>query len=160
MLAVELLRDRVITIGSIGGGLAAAVMMGVSAFLPTYAQGARGRSAMTAGLVLGAMSVTWALSSILGGRLMVRTSHRLAALLGVLSLIAGSVMLLGLTPLHGVIWATVASLPSARHGAAQHGVHRLDPGGGIVEQAGPRRPPASSSASSARRWERPRSGPC
>jgi EmrB/QacA subfamily drug resistance transporter len=110
MLAVELLRDRVIMIGSIGGGLAAAVMMGVSAFLPTYVQGAMGHSAMTAGLVLGAMSVTWALSSILGGRLMVRTSYRLAALLGALSLIAGSVMLLGLTPVHGVIWATVASL--------------------------------------------------
>jgi MFS family permease len=110
MLAVELLRDQVILIGSVGSGLAGAVMMGISAFLPTYVQGAMGRSAMTAGIVLGAMSVTWALSSILGGRLMVRTSYRLAAILGGLSLIAGSAMLLWLTPLHGVMWATVASL--------------------------------------------------
>ena len=109
MVAVELLRDRVILIGSLGGGLAGAVMMGVSAFLPSYVQGAMGRSAMTAGLVLGAMSVTWAVSSILGGRLMVRTSYRLAALLGALSLMAGSAMLLGLTPERGVVWATAAS---------------------------------------------------
>jgi EmrB/QacA subfamily drug resistance transporter len=110
MLALELLRDRVIMIGSVGGGLAGAVMMGVSAFLPTYVQGAMGRSATMAGLVLGAMSVTWALSSILGGRLMVRTSYRLAAILGALSLLAGSVVLVGLTPARGVAWATAGSL--------------------------------------------------
>jgi EmrB/QacA subfamily drug resistance transporter len=110
MLALELLRDRVILIGSVGGGLAGAVMMGVSAFLPAYVQGAMGRSATVAGLVLGAMSVTWALSSIFGGRLMVRTSYRLAAILGALSLLAGSAVLVGLTPARGVAWAVTGSL--------------------------------------------------
>jgi EmrB/QacA subfamily drug resistance transporter len=110
MLAMELLRDRVIVIGSVGGSLAGAVMMGVSAFLPAYVQGAMGQSAMMAGLVLGAMSVTWALSSLLGGRLMVRTTYRLAAILGALSLVAGSLVLVGLTPARGVPWATAGSL--------------------------------------------------
>ena len=110
MLALELLRDRVIVIGGVGGGLAGAVMMGVSAFLPAYVQGAVGRGATMAGLVLGAMSVTWALSAIFGGRLMVRTSYRLAAILGALSLLAGCVVLVGLTPARGVPWATAGSL--------------------------------------------------
>jgi EmrB/QacA subfamily drug resistance transporter len=110
ILALELLRDRVIVIGGIGGGLVGAVMMGVSAFLPAYVQGAMGRSAAVAGLVLGAMSVTWALSSLLGGRLMVRTSYRLAAVLGALALIAGCGLLVALTPSRGVPWATAASL--------------------------------------------------
>jgi EmrB/QacA subfamily drug resistance transporter len=110
MLAIELLRDRVIVIGSVGGSLAGAVMMGVSAFLPAYVQGAMGQSAMMAGLVLGAMSVTWALSSLLGGRLMVRTTYRLAAILGALSLVAGSLVLVWLTPARGVPWATAGSL--------------------------------------------------
>jgi len=110
MLALDLLRDRVIMIGSVGGGLAGAVMMGVSAFLPTYVQGAMGRSATMAGLVLGAMSITWALSSIFGGRLMVRTSYRLTAILGALSLLAGSAVLVGLTPARGMAWATAGSL--------------------------------------------------
>ena len=110
MLPLELWRDRVIVIGSLGGGLAGAVMMGVSAFLPTYVQGALGRSPLTAGLVLGCMSVTWAFASIFGGRLMVRTTYRLSATLGALSLLAGSVILVLLTPERGVPWASAGSL--------------------------------------------------
>jgi MFS family permease len=110
MLALELLHDRVILIGGLGGGLAGAVMMGVSAFLPAYVQGAMERTPTTAGLVLGAMSVTWALSSIVGGRLMVRTSYRLAAILGALSLIIGCGLLVFLTPDRGIAWATAGSL--------------------------------------------------
>jgi EmrB/QacA subfamily drug resistance transporter len=110
MLPLELWTDRVIVIGSLGGGLAGAVMMGVSAFLPTYVQGALDRSPLTAGLVLGCMSVTWAFASIFGGRLMVRTTYRLAAVLGTLSLLAGSLLLVLMTPARGVPWASMASL--------------------------------------------------
>ena len=109
MLALELWRDRVIVIGSLGSGLSGAVMMGVSAFLPAYVQGALGRSAVMGGLVLGAMSVTWAFASIFGGRLMVRTTYRLAAVLGALCLLAGSLVLVALTPERGVPWATTGS---------------------------------------------------
>ncbi len=110
MLALELIRDRVIVIGGLGGALAGAIMMGVAAFLPAYVQGAMGRGATEAGLVLGAMSVTWAFASILGGRLMVRTTYRLAAVLGALSLVAGCAILVGLDPTQGVPWATAGSL--------------------------------------------------
>jgi EmrB/QacA subfamily drug resistance transporter len=110
MLPLELWTDRVIVIGSLGGGLAGAVMMGVSAFLPTYVQGALGCSPLTAGLVLGCMSVTWAFASIFGGRLMVRTTYRLSAVLGALSLLAGSLLLVMMTPQRGVPWASMASL--------------------------------------------------
>jgi len=60
--------------------------------------------------VLGTMSITWALASFFGGRLMVRTSYRLTAVLGTLSLIAGSLVLITLTPQHGVGWASSGSL--------------------------------------------------
>ena len=110
MLALELLHDRVILIGGVGGGLAGAVMMGVSAFLPAYVQGAMERTPTTAGLVLGAMSVTWALCSLIGGRLMVRTTYRLAAIVGSLALITGCLLLVMLTPQRGVAWATMGSL--------------------------------------------------
>src|SRR5262249_6650244 len=79
-------------------------------FLPAYVQGAMGRSATEAGLVLGAMSVTWALASIIGGRLMVRSSYRLIAVLGAFSLVAGCAVLVALTPTRGVPWATAGSL--------------------------------------------------
>ena len=111
MLPLELWRQhRVIVVGSIGGAVISAVMTGVSAFLPTYVQGAMGRSALAGGLVLGAMSVTWAVASFYGGRLMVRTTYRLTAVLGTLALIAGSVVLITLTPERGVAWASTGSL--------------------------------------------------
>ncbi len=110
MLPLELWRDRVIAVGSLGGGLAGAVMMGVSAFLPTYVQGAMGRSPTIAGLVLGVMSVTWAVSSIFGGRLMVRTSYRLIAALGATSLILGAAALVMMRPEDGLFWAWTGSL--------------------------------------------------
>ncbi len=110
MLPLELWQNRVIVVGSVGGGLAAAIMMGVSAFLPAYVQGAMGQTATIAGLVLGAMSVTWTFASILGGRLMVRTTYRLAAVLGALALLLGSLLLVTLTPARGPAWAAVGSL--------------------------------------------------
>ena len=85
MLPLELWRNRIILVGSLGGAVISAVMTGVSAFLPTYVQGAMGRSALAGGLVLGMMSVTWAVASFFGGRLMVRTTYRLTAVLGTLA---------------------------------------------------------------------------
>jgi EmrB/QacA subfamily drug resistance transporter len=111
MLPLELWRhQRVIVVGSLGGAVIAAVMTGVSAFLPTYVQGAMGRSALAGGLVLGAMSVTWAVASFFGGRLMVRTTYRLTAVLGTLALVIGTFVLVMLTPERGVVWASTGSL--------------------------------------------------
>ena len=84
-------------------------MMGVSAFLPSYVQGTMGYSAIAGGLVLGAMSVSWAFASIIGGRIMVRTSYRLVAVLGAIALASGCFMLTLLSPADGPIWAAVAS---------------------------------------------------
>ncbi len=90
MLPLELWRhNRVVVVGSLGSCAAGAMMTGISAYLPTYVQGAMGFSALTGGAVLGAMSVSWALASIVGGRIMVRTSYRLVAILGAVALVAG-----------------------------------------------------------------------
>ncbi len=110
MLPLELWRNRIILVGSLGGAVISAVMTGVSAFLPTYVQGAMGRSALAGGLVLGMMSVTWAVASFFGGRLMVRTTYRLTAVMGTVALIVGSAVLITLTPARGVVWASTGSL--------------------------------------------------
>ncbi|WP_158932547.1 MDR family MFS transporter [Acidisphaera sp. S103] len=110
MLPLELWRIRVIIVGSLGNFTSGAMMMGVSAFLPTYVQGAMGRGAIDGGLVLGAMSVTWAFASIAAGRLMVRTSYRLVAIIGGLSLSTGCAMLVALSPADGPLWASAGSL--------------------------------------------------
>ncbi len=109
MLPLELWRNRVIAAGSLGNCATGAVMMGVAAFLPTYVQGAMGRGPGAGGLVLGAMSVSWAFASILGGRMMLRTTYRTTAVLGGLALIGGCAMLLALTPARGPLFAAAGS---------------------------------------------------
>lgn len=110
MLPLELWRNRVIVVGSLGNFSSGAMMMGVSAFLPTYIQGAMGRGAIDGGLVLGAMSVSWALASLGTGRIMMRTSYRFVAVLGGLALSIGCAMLVVLQPADGPIWAAAGSL--------------------------------------------------
>ena len=110
MLPLELWRIPVIVVGSLGNFTSGAMMMGVAAFLPTYIQGAMGRSAIEGGLVLGAMSVSWALCSFAAGRIMVWTSYRLVAVLGGLALSIGCAMLAALSPADGPVWAAAGSL--------------------------------------------------
>jgi Na+/melibiose symporter-like transporter len=110
MLPLELWRMRVIVVGSLGNFTAGAMMMGVAAFLPTYVQGAMGRGAIAGGLVLGAMSVTWAFASIAAGRIMMHTSYRLVAIAGGVALSAGCAMLVALRPADGPLWASMGSL--------------------------------------------------
>ncbi len=65
------------------------MMTGIASFLPAYVQAGMGLSPMIGGIVLGAMSVSWSFASVVGGRIMVRTSYRLVAVLGSLALISG-----------------------------------------------------------------------
>jgi MFS family permease len=64
---------------------------------------------MTGGAVLGAMSVSWALASIAGGRIMVRTSYRLVAVLGAIALVVGCAILILTPPEFGPIPAGIGS---------------------------------------------------
>jgi MFS family permease len=104
MLPLQLWRRRIVLLCNLGGFGAAAVMVAVPAVLPAYVQGAMGGGPSLAGLVVGATSVSWMFASIIAGRLMIRTSYRLTATIGGISLIAGSLVLYSLhpdsTPLH------------------------------------------------------------
>ena len=110
MVPFRLWRSRVIALANFGIFGTGSTMMAVSAFLPTYVQGVMGRSPGTAGLVLGSMSVSWMFSSFAAGRLMIRTSYRLAAALGAVALVAGAAMLTQLQPSSAVAWAAAGSL--------------------------------------------------
>ncbi len=102
MLPVALWRNRVVAIGCLAGFFNGAVMMALSAFMPTYVQGAMGLTATASGVVLAASSVSWALASFAGGRLMIRTSYRLAATIGGVCLVAGSLVLIAIQPSSGL----------------------------------------------------------
>ena len=63
LLPLNLWRNRVVVVGCLAGFANGALMMSLSAFLPTYVQGAMGRSPAAAGLALAASSVSWTFAS-------------------------------------------------------------------------------------------------
>jgi Na+/melibiose symporter-like transporter len=103
-------RNRVVAVGCLAGFTNGAVMMSLSAFLPTYVQGAMGRSPAAAGLALAASSVSWTFASIASGRLMIRTSYRLAAGIGGVCLVSGSLVLMTLDPSDSLLWVGTGAL--------------------------------------------------
>jgi EmrB/QacA subfamily drug resistance transporter len=109
MLPLRLLRIRVIAIANIGCFVVGATVMGVSAFLPTYVQTTMKQPALVGGLALGAQSLFWTFGSIIGGRVMLRTSYRFAAGLGGCALLVGAAMLIALEPARGPWWAGAGS---------------------------------------------------
>jgi len=101
----KLWRNRVIAVGNFGSLCLGAILMGVSAFLPTYVQGVLGGSPTLAGFAVAAQSISWSIAGIVAGVLMVRTSYRFVGTAGALVLIAGSAILIALEPTSGVLWA-------------------------------------------------------
>lgn len=82
------------------------VVMGPSAYLPTYAQSVFGLGAVAAGLVLASMSIGWPTASGLAGRLYLRIGFRDTALIGaVLITLAGALFLL--LPYAVPVWVVV-----------------------------------------------------
>ena len=93
MLPIRFWTNRVIALGNFGSFAIGAVMMSVTGFLPTYVQGVMGRGTAAIGAALAAMSISWAVASVLAGRLMLRTSYRASAMLGGAMLALGSAVL-------------------------------------------------------------------
>lgn len=110
ILPIRFWTNRVIALGNFGSFAIGMVMMSVSAFLPTYVQGAMGRSAAVTGVVLGAMSISWAVASTASGRVMIRTSYRVSAMFGGSMLVLGSIALAVMSPKSGPVWAGAGAL--------------------------------------------------
>lgn len=109
VLPLALWQDPTIVAGNLGSLASGALMMGITAFLPTYIQGVMGRSALLAGLALTLMSFGWPVGSMIAGKIMVRHSYRLSAALGGGAMLAGAAVLLMLDPAHGLTTAALGS---------------------------------------------------
>ena len=105
MLPVPLLANRVVGAANAACLALGALIMGSTAFLSLDVQGVMGRSALAAGMVLAAPSVSWPIGSSLGGWLMLRTSYRATATFGAVPLLIGSLMMIALDPSRGPLWA-------------------------------------------------------
>lgn len=80
----------------VGGNLVAlvvgAVLMGLTSYLPTYAQGVLGAGALVAGFAVAALTVGWPISASLAGKIYLRIGFRDTALIGSVFIILGGVL--------------------------------------------------------------------
>jgi EmrB/QacA subfamily drug resistance transporter len=109
MMPLRLLRIRVIAVANSSNFAMGALAMGVTAFLPTYVQGAMGLSPIEAGATLGVMSASWTVGALFGSRLLAKATYRATALTGCVFLIAGSAFLIALQLGSGIWWAVAGA---------------------------------------------------
>jgi predicted MFS family arabinose efflux permease len=109
MLPIRFWTNKVIALGNFGSFTIGAVMMSVTGFLPPFIQGVMGLGVAATGMALGAMSISWAMASVIAGRLMLVASYRTTAMLGGTMLALGCGMLVFLTPTSSLLWPTVGS---------------------------------------------------
>jgi EmrB/QacA subfamily drug resistance transporter len=95
-----------------GGNLASlcigALVIGLSSYLPTYAQGVLGTGAVVAGFALAALTVGWPLAASLAGRVYPRIGFRDTALIGSVFIISGAV-LAALLGENSSVWAAAGA---------------------------------------------------
>jgi len=107
-LPLHLWRNPLIVAGNLSGLACGALLIGATAFLPSWIQGVLGRSALVAGFVLGVLTVSWTTASISLSRMLNRLAYRPVALAGSLSLVAGAGALLLLRPGQPPQWVAAA----------------------------------------------------
>jgi EmrB/QacA subfamily drug resistance transporter len=84
----------------VGGNLTAitvgAILIGLTSYVPTYAQGVLGHGALAAGFALASMTVGWPISAAIAGRIYLRIGFRNTSFLGAAFVITGSLLTLTL----------------------------------------------------------------
>ncbi|MGH2562813.1 MAG: MDR family MFS transporter [Thermomicrobiales bacterium] len=96
MLPLWVLRRRLLVGANLTTAAIGLLSIGLSTFLPTYAQGVLGVGAMLAGFILSAMSLSWPVTSALSGRIYLRIGFRDTALIGAVICIVSGVVFIAL----------------------------------------------------------------
>jgi EmrB/QacA subfamily drug resistance transporter len=84
---------RVLVSSALVGLGVGAIVIGLSAYVPTYLEGALGVPPVVAGLALAALTLGWPISAAFSGRFYLRLGFRNTVLIGLVFAIAGSVTL-------------------------------------------------------------------
>lgn len=95
MLPLDLFRVRVISVASMGGFLMGTILYCAAAFVPMFAQGVLGGTAIDAGMTLAPMSIGWPIASTASGLLVMRFGYRPFIILGAGFAVVGCLLLSG-----------------------------------------------------------------
>jgi EmrB/QacA subfamily drug resistance transporter len=97
LIPLDIFRIRLVAVGCLAGFAMGGISIGVSSYVPLFIQGVYGGSATDAGLLLGPMSVSWPIASVISGKLIPALGYRPMALVGGAFLVAGAATLLFLS---------------------------------------------------------------
>jgi len=108
VLPLWVVSRRILAGGNLAGLIIGALMIGLTSYLPAYAQGVLGANAVVAGFAVAALTIGWPLAASQSGRLYLRIGFRDTALVGSVFVVAGTVLAAVLTD-HSSIWAAAAA---------------------------------------------------
>jgi EmrB/QacA subfamily drug resistance transporter len=89
VVPLTLFRNRVVAVAVVVGFLAGIAMFAAITFVPLLAQGVFGATATEAGSFLTPLMLSWVLSSIVGGRLLIKLGSRVLVFTGLAAMLIG-----------------------------------------------------------------------
>lgn len=107
VLPLWVFRDRALNVANAVTFLVGVVMLGLSSYVPLFAQGVLGTGAVVGGLVLAGMTLGWPLAASNSGRLYLSRGFRATLVLGSIVTILGGALLTTLDAGSPVWWVAV-----------------------------------------------------
>ncbi|MEV5751784.1 MDR family MFS transporter [Actinoallomurus sp. NPDC052308] len=108
ILPLWVFRHRVLVGATLTSVVVGAVTIGLSSYVPTYAEGVLGTSALVAGFALAALTVGWPIAASQAGRIYLRIGFRDTALIGSGVAVAGTLLCLPLG-VSAKVWEVAAT---------------------------------------------------
>jgi EmrB/QacA subfamily drug resistance transporter len=91
-------RNRTLNAAAAGSLVVGVLMLGLTTYVPLYAQTVLHHDAVTAGLALAAMTIGWPIAATTSGRFYLTVGFRMTALMGAAFAVAGAALLLTVGP--------------------------------------------------------------
>jgi len=102
ILPLDLFKNRIIVISSIGGVVLGTIMFGITSYVPLFMQGVKGGSATDAGIILGPLLLAWPIAATISGKFVLSYGYRTTALVGTALTLIGMGIVLAFTPQVGL----------------------------------------------------------
>jgi EmrB/QacA subfamily drug resistance transporter len=94
VLPAWVFRNRVLNVAAANSLLVGVLVMGLTSYVPLYAQAVLGHSALVAGLTLATLTIGWPIAASTSGRFYLSRGFRFTTVLGAVLTVAGGVLLL------------------------------------------------------------------
>lgn len=107
IFSLALLRRRVVAASTVASLVIGVIVMGLSTYVPIYAQDVLGTSALVAGFALAALTLGWPISASQAGRFYLRWGFRVTALIGSTLVLLGAALTITLGAASSVWWVAV-----------------------------------------------------